>query len=281
MDKICNISPDDLKVINYKADNCEGWERLVGDRPKRLEYASKLKMPHLIRLEPHSGKVAIVGASPSIVDYADKIKTFQEEGGFVMPINGAHNWLISNGIIPNIHVIFEIDMDAPEEFLGGPPHKDVYYYVCSHSSQKLFDSLEGHHRVLWHHYDKSLPYQEVINRLFPDEFMVSGGYMTFFRVLNIALVLGFRKLEFFGCDSSYEGKSHPENYHSYAREPVMIVAAGTKENNRVFKTNPSLSFLASEFMRFCDINQCGLSIKVHGDGMLRHLHEMEYPEQYS
>ena len=98
--------------------------------------------------------------------------------------------------------------------------------------------------------------------------------------MNIALILGFRHFEIFGCDCSFETNSHIDGYPTVAKEPEMKVAAGTKNDYRMFKTNPSLSFLAKEFMEFCKVHQAGLRIKVHGDGMLRHLHQTEYPEQY-
>lgn len=271
-----------LKEIYYGANPNAGWDAGVADRPKRLEYAAKQDILHLFQLEPHTGKAAIVGAAPSVKDHLDRIREIENNNGLIFPINGAHQFLIENKIIPSIQVLFEIDQDTPEEFLGGPPHKDVFYYICSHSSEKLFKAFEEYKRVLWHHYDRDWYYQDDINRLFPGEFMVSGGFVTMFRALNITLILGFRDFEFFGCDASFEGdNSHFENYHSEAKEPRMLVAAGTKENYRVFKTNPSLSFLASEFMKFCDAHQGGLTIKVHGDGMLRHLHQMEYPAQYT
>jgi hypothetical protein len=154
--------------------------------------------------------------------------------------------------------------------------------VCSHCNQSVFRQLENYHRVLWHCFDEPPEYQALIAKLFPGEFMVGGGFVTFFRAINIASILGYRNFHLYGCDCSFDGNNtHLDGYHNMNKEVRLIVAAGTVDNHRVFHTTPSLSFLASEVIRFCDTNQRGLHLKVHGDGLLRHLHQMEYPEVYS
>jgi Protein of unknown function DUF115 len=259
------------------------WYDSRVERIERLTYASKQRIPHLPQLEPHNGVAAIIGASPSVVNHTEHIKKIKaNEFNIVMPLNGAHNWLLKNDIIPSIHVLFEVDLESPEQALGGPPHKDVYYYTCSHLHQNIFKALEDYHRVLWHCFDEPPEYQALVGRLFPGEFMVGGGHVTFFRSINIAIILGFRRFELFGCDGSFEGESsHYEGYHSYAGEGIMdVIAGGSGLPLRRFRTNPSLSFMTHEFLRFCEANQSALRIRVNGNGLMRHLHQQTYPEQY-
>jgi Protein of unknown function DUF115 len=270
----------ELKTIYYDADKTEVWRELIKKRPDYIRYAATLEIPHLFEVPPHDGKCAIVGASPSVKDHLDEIKTFQENE-MIISLNGAHNWLVKNGVPPRIHVFFEVDVEDVEVSTGGPPHKDTYYYVCSHCPDSIFNQLEGHRRVLWHCFDEPPEYQAMISKLFPGEFMVGGGFVTFFRAVNLAAILGYREFHLYGCDCSFEGdNSHYDGYRTQNVETKLVVAAGTKENYRIFTTNPSLSFLASEVIRFCDTNQRGIKIKVHGDGLLRHLHQMEYPGVY-
>ncbi len=283
------LLPEEIKAIDrgpiyYKTDIGERtWKDTWQERSGRLHYASKLKIPHLPQLEPHDGVAAIIGASPSIVNFKEQIKAIKSnEFNIVIPLNGAHNWLLEQGIIPNIQVMFEIDIEKPEQTLGGSPHKDVYYYICSHSPESLFKAMESYHRVLWHCFDEPPEYQALIAKLFPGEFMVGGGHVTFFRSVNVAIILGFRKFELFGCDGSYEGNmSHYEGYHSYSGETTMdIIAGGNGMPYKRFHTNPSLSFMTHEFLRFCEANQSGLKIYVHGNGLMRYMHQSTYPEQY-
>jgi hypothetical protein len=269
--------------IAYRTEISQVAREAYKTRIRNLEYASRQKIRHLPQLEEHSGVCAIVGAAPSVKDHLDQIREIKKgEINIVMSINGAHDFLVKNNIIPNIHVLFEIDLIAPEESLGGPVNRYVTYYICSHCKPELFRRTRGQYRVLWHCHDDEPDYQAVIARLFPGEFMVAGGYVTFFRSLVIANILGYRKFELFGCDASCEatGESHLENYHTKHNEPLMDVWAGTKERNRIFRTIPSLSFQAYEFMRFCEAHQHRLSIRVHGDGLMRFMHETDFPEQY-
>jgi len=274
--------PEVLKNIYYECGKNSGWDAAMPERPQRLGFASRQKIPHLFQLEPHHGRCAIVGAAPTIDNHLEELKNYKDDAQLkmIMSLNGSHGWLVRNGIIPNLHVFFEIDEEVPEEICKGPLTNETYYYACSHCSKRLFNRLKGYHRVLWHAHDDDPDYQGLIHKLFPGEFMVSGGFVTFFRSINIARILGFRQFDIYACDCSYETNSHFEGYLEKNVETEMIVAAGTKENHRIFKTSPSLSFLAHEFMRFCNVTT-NIKIRVHGDGMLKHLHQMEYPDQYN
>jgi hypothetical protein len=269
-----------LKNMYYQEEKPETWRNLIKDRQRRIEFASEQKIIHLQELMPHNGRCAVVGAAPSVKDHLDEISKYTGND-MIISLNGSHDFLVKNGIAPRIHILFEIDLENVETSTGGPPHKDVYYYICSHCNQSVFKQLEGYRRVLWHCFDEPPEYQSFVLRLFPGEFMVGGGFVTFFRAVNIGSILGFRHFDLFGCDCSFEGEeSHYKGYHTKNSETKMVVAAGTKDNYRMFGTTPSLSFLASEIMRFCDTNQRGITLKVHGAGMLRHMHQMEYPELY-
>ncbi len=113
--------------------------------------------------------------------------------------------------------------------------------------------------------------------------MVSGGYATFFRAVSIGVILGFRDFELFGIDSSFEESSHVDGYKVANIEPKITVW-GTDprtDSRREFTTQGGLAFQANEFISFCKANQEGLSLRVHGDGLVRYLHESRFPEQYA
>lgn len=274
------IDPSRLKRIYYDVDQTERWKEAIKDRQPRLEYVSGLQIRYLTELDPHHGRCAIVGAGPSIKDHIDEIRKFQDVD-IIISLNGAHDYLIKHGVTPRIHIIFETDLESVEHSTCGPPHKDVYYYICSHCHQSIFESLEDYHRVAWHCFDEPPEYQALIAKLFPKQFMVGGGFVTLFKAINIASILGYRSFELFGCECSFTGENtHYEGYQNKTEEGTIVVAAGTLEEHKTFHTTPTLSFLASEVIRFCATNQRGIRIKVHGDGLLRHLHQMEYPEVY-
>lgn len=270
----------DFLEIGYLTDN-KAQPLFTQDHKKRLLYASEQGIKPLIPLMPHTGKCAIVGSSPTIAESLDKIREIKNsQFGIVISINGAHKYLIDNGIIPNIHIIFEVDLKSALESTGGPLHKDVIYYICSHMCKGIFEETKGYKRILWHCYLDLPYYQEYIKNIFPNQVLVAGNYCSFFRSLTIAQILGFSDFEIFGCDASLlDDKIYFEGYHNDSEQPKLVVNAGTKEVHRQFTTTPFLSYQTHQFLLFCDMNR-DLKIRVHGDGLMKYLHQMEFPKQY-
>lgn len=273
----------ELRPVEFHIKKLIEWNIWKKECLPRLRYASRLKIPHLPELLPFGGKCAIVGAGPSVVGYVEKIKSIAAgSDNIVMSVNASHSWLLSHDLTPNIHVIFEPDLEEAKTALGCDPQKGIAYYIASHCAQQVFKDLEGFHRVLYHAFCPPQEYQQAIGRYFPGEFMVAGGYATFFRCLSIALILGYRDFELFGVDSSFEDSSHLEGYAVANREqPIMVWGADSSHKNmKEFKTQGGLVFQANEFVEFCKHNQAGIHLRINGDGLLRYIHESRYPEQY-
>jgi len=274
------LAPVQFEIPPFKLEN---WLKWKTELFPRLEYSSKLEIHHLQQVLPCEDKAIVVGAAPSVADFKGKIKLF-DPPNVIISVNAAHDWLINNVCVPDYHVIFEPDIEVLEQALGGKPHEDVTYFIASHCHQNIFRQLEGYKRILWHVFQPHEDYQDEIQRLFPGESMIAGGYGTFFRCISIALVIGYRKFELFGVDSSFEGEDdHVEGYNSSNIEEKHDIFTKNSVTGEIrkFKSNGSLTFQAYEFMRFCAVNQHAMSIRIHGDGLLKHLHQSRYPYQYS
>lgn len=272
----------ELEPLQFQFKELIDWDIWKQQALPRIEYAAALGLRSLIQLQPHNGLAVIVGASPSIVEHKKQIKGMQfEEGTAIFSVNGAHHWLVKNGIIPNIHVLFEHDLENSEQALGGSPNSDVTYYICSHCPQNVFDDLAAYKRVVWHCSSPFEDYQEAIHKHFPGQFMVSGGYSTFFRTLTIAMLLGFRQFEIFGCDSSFTETPYVAGYQQQTKEEtVSVYGVGPDGEAKKFTTIGGLAFQAAEFAKFCEHHHHELKIKIHGDGLLNFVHKTRYPEQY-
>jgi hypothetical protein len=256
------------------------WEEKRDEVFDRLRFHASLDMIHLPPLQEHDGVCHIVGSAPSALDYTEKLRTARGEKDILCTLNGAHGFVLKEGIVPSIHVIFEIDV--PDlRILGSQPHPDVVYYICSHCPKIVANSLIGHKRVLWHCFNEPQDYQSLIGELFPGEIMVGGGHATLFRTINIARILGYSRFELYGCDCSFEGESHPKGYPTPTKEDIIdIWGADAGGEKKKFKTIGSLAFLAQEFINFCIANEDGVSIRVHGNGLLRYVHESRFPGNY-
>jgi len=271
------IALDDLKVtrIYFDSNGINNWQGV--DFRDRLKHSSELGILSLSELPAHKYRCAIVGGAPTIKDHLDDLKTFTSDD-IIVSINGAHEYLIKNGIVPTIHVLFEVDLKSVEQSTGGPVHKDVSYYVCSHCDKNIFKQLEDSLVVIWHGHDSRPEYMKLLKELFPKEPILKGGFVTFFRSISVAMALGYRHFEFFGCDCSFEGKkTHFDGYHNDGKERNLQVVCGVSGNKRTFNTTPSLSFLVNEFMVFCEMHP-ELIIKIHGDGLLKYMYESKHPQ---
>src|SRR5215475_13972681 len=123
-----------LKPIEFQFPpfKMEAWEEWKHELFSRLVYAHKLKIPRLPELHPCEGTAVVVGSAPSIDNYVEEIKKLSSgELDILVSINGSHDWLVKNVRPPNVHLIYEADIEDIEVSLGGPPHKDTAYYICS------------------------------------------------------------------------------------------------------------------------------------------------------
>ncbi len=272
-----------MRPVQFEIQTILDWDDWKQTCIPRLRHARGLDIPHLPQFHPHLGKCAIVGAGPSVKHYVEQIKAIGAgDLNLVLTVNGAHDWLIQQDVPPDIHVVSEMDLEDARVALGGHPHPDVAYYICSYCAPSIFLQLASYRRVLWHAFCAPQGYQQAIAKYFPGDFMVAGGFCTFFRTLTIATILGYRDIELFGIDSSFEDSSHVDGYVLADKEP-RIKLWGADPNHvdlRQFTTQGGLAFQVREFLDYCKHNQAGLSLRVHGDGLLRYVHESRYPEQY-
>lgn len=274
---------EELSPVQFEIKTKLDWEEFGPILLPRIEASAKLELPHLFEVPMHEGRAVIVGAGPSAGLHLDTLSDCVGHPlSCIFSVNGAHNWLRELELTPNIHVLFEHDLDVVETSTGGPTDKQVVYYVASHCSPGVFRGLDGYRSVLWHANIPIQGYHEAIAKHFPGEFMISGGYATFFKTITIAHTLGFRKFEIFGADSSFETNSHLDGYRtSNLEECITVWGIDPRDDTmREFKTHGGLAFQANEFVKFCADYHKDFKLRVHGDNLLRYLHESRYPEQY-
>lgn len=259
----------------------------TGDAADHMRYAASLGLPELKRRDlPRMGRAIIIGGAPSIKEHLEEIRALSlDPDNMLFAVNWSHTWLLNNGIVPHACVFFEIDAE-PDSTLKSA-HPDVTYYICSHCHNKTFDELKNFKRVLWHSPPNSEAERVVGEELFQGSNLVGGGIGTFTRTLTIALHLGFRNIELFGVDSSYPDDSkttHVEGYETPTRVDTDSFYVYAKQSitgaTRRFKTMGPLALQVEEFKEYCRINHHAFAMRVHGDGLLRFVHEQTYADQY-
>jgi Protein of unknown function DUF115 len=274
-----------IKIIKPTKEDGTVWDQ-TNDAADHMRYAHSLNLPQLVQAQlPKRGSVIIVGGAPSIKDHLDQIRELSKNPrNFIFAINWTHTWLIQNGIVPNATVFFEIDTE-PESVLKNA-HKDVTYYICSHCDPRTFDQLKGFKRILWHSYPNSRAEEIVREELFANSSMCGGGIGTFTRTLTVAMFLGYRDFEIFGCDSSFPDheKTHVEGYETVMDSKVDGIWIYAKNDStgevKRFRTIGPLALQHEEFKEYCRVNHAYFTMRVHGNGLLPWSHRQTYPSMY-
>lgn len=274
----------DLKPIEfvnaYRVDQVE-------DAVRHIKHAATLGLPELMFYEPTQGRCIIVGGAPSAKDHIAEIKALAADpSNAVFALNYTHNWLLENGVVPRGCLLFEIDAD-PTRILE-KPHPDVMYFVCSLCHPGTFSGLEGSHITVWHAATDENKVAAVHEAFGPNAILVTGGATTFLRTIGLAIVLGFRKFDIFGCDSSFPQNATSTHFEGYPAETKPDVDGFEIEarcdrtgDAKRFRTVGYLCEQAEHFRLFCQANKPAIAdMRVHGDGLLRFIHEHDFPQFY-
>ena len=254
----------------------EGFDpAFVGPAATHMEYAASLGLPEFLPGQM-KGKAIIVGSSPSLPGQLEAIRAFQGKAK-IFAINDAIGYLIDNGIVPDATLIFEIS-DRPGVVIKRL-HKDIEYFVCSMCHPTTFDALKDYKVTVWHLDSDEAVHQERI-KLFKYPFGIGGGTYTFTRLVTFLLACGFRDMEIFAVDSSFDDKTHFSGTPDYAEKKIEIKAVSTLGPEKIFLSRPSLARQADEFRRLCMAHHHMFSCIVHGEGMLNWIHREMYPQFY-
>jgi hypothetical protein len=239
-------------VLHYEC--CEVPENV--ERNIRNTLSRDYKPFSLLLSDWHEREVSICGFGPSLRDEVQNIS------GDVLACNGAHNWLIDQGIIPKFGMFWDA-AGVVSQFVR--PHKDVTYLVASRCHQSVFDALEGFDVYVWHAKgDQCLEDLLVeFNRMEP---MLHGGSAAVTRAMEVVTTMGYRKTKLFGADSSYTTTTHVND--SLVQERHLRV----KCYGEWFDTTPWLAGQANDFRTIAPVQKLrGIDLSVYGHGLLPHL----------
>ena len=154
---------------------------------------------------PNNGDFCMVGSGVSVMDNIHAIKDCQDQGMPIIAIKGAHDWLIENGIIPDICIMLDPQPKISNciKHRGQWPvsHKGCIYMIASQCSPEIFEVLKDQRVVIWHALSNIGE-----AKLVPGRMLVGGGTTTGLRAFNIGFLMGFRRFRMFGFDSCLKDK---------------------------------------------------------------------------
>jgi Protein of unknown function DUF115 len=189
---------------------------------------------------PHS--VAIVAGGPSVVNDLETIRNWK---GFVVAINGAHDWLQDNGITPGALILCD-----PRPRVAGyckHPNDTTIYLIKPCCDPSVFDALQGKRVVLWD----------------PN---IAGGPTCSTAALPILRTIGFRELHLFGVDSSFEHET-THGVLNFGKADPAADSVFVRVGNEVFVTEVQLAMQVQYLWRIIETAPADTKIFVHGSGL--------------
>ena len=218
--------------------------------------------PMFTHRAPHNEVALIVGGAPSLSDSLMRLRFHKSRGGHVFALNGAHDYLIGKGIVPDFLVM--CDAKQGNVAFVRKPHKNVVYVIASQCHPDVFAALDGYAVVQWVAYVDGI--NAVVDATEKPVLVIGGGGTVMLKTMALVELSGYRKIQLFGCDSSY----HNGDNHAYRQtlndgESLVTVEAGEKR----FRCAPWMCKQAEDFedqaLQF--INSGG-TLTVHGYGLI-------------
>lgn len=203
---------------------------------RNLQGSLARNLPKCEQQPERNGQLAIVGSGPSVRDYLSDLRGWPGE---IWAVNGAYNYLLGEGIIPQGFMAVD-PLPGLAEYLQDP-RRETTFYVSALCDPSVFDALREHNVKLWFPVQDSVKYP-------PGLWMVSGGTTALTRSPFLAHMLGWRDLTYFGADSSFDKSKYCYTDGTYledSKDPINWVK--TPNGEGPFPTTLCLLKQASQF----------------------------------
>jgi len=235
----------------------------VETQVSHVEKSMSLGLPQFgKKCRAHSNVLSIVGGGPSIKE------TVGELHGYVVAINGSLKWLLDRG-----QKVFACGVLDPGEHIaeGLVRNDNVRYFVSSTAHPNTFDKLKGLNVTIWHPGGCDEVNKVVFERN-PDALIIGGGCTMGLRWINLGYMLGFRKFDCYGMDSSFskDGTHAYPDWKDDAEERFIKSRGYTTSRDMLQQVADYL--VARERFTFPDSD--GIEVNMHGDHLMREAHDL-------
>ena len=223
----------------------------------RAALQRKYKPFTLLLAPPHEREVSVVGFGPSLRRMYDHLR------GDIWACNGAHNWLIERGIIPKYAMFWDA---SPEIAKFVKPHKDVIYLIASRCHPAVFEALEGFNVYVWHvGGDDAL--EDLLEEFRIFEPILPGGSAAVTRGMVVATTMGYKKINLFGCDCSFDGETTHVIKSIVDEKKLTVWCDGVD-----YQSTAWLAGQVEDFKVLAPIlRDQGCDLQIYGDGLLPHV----------
>jgi hypothetical protein len=217
-------------------------------------------------------KAMLVAGGPSASDYLEVIRRLKGEGWELFTVNGAHDWLVKNGIFPTACVVME-SQAVVDTFIRNPQH-DCTYYLASQVNPLLFNRLvNGGFNVVMFHAELDNEATALVEEIDHNPTILAGAPTVGLHTLGVCYILGIRKMQVYGLDSSHRGEAD-HSYDNSQQGPVDTIEFIFKGER--FTSTGTWASQADRFAKMWPMYfKLGMRIEVFGDGLLPAMYRHE------
>lgn len=235
------------------------------------------KLPEFKKLKGDL-KIALVGGGPTVKGFVEQIKEYKT----IFACGSSHDFLRNHGIVPKYAGICDPDPVSVNYYKN--PHPETTYLLASGCDEKIFEHLKDYPVAMWHCHSDD--YNDKLKEIEPNYEGVGGGCTIGLRAICLAVMLGYKNIDFFGFDSCLT------NEETYAYElstkeekdsqgEVYKLKIGMDWNGPSEKTYHCLGYhlaQAEHFRKFMEQYPGLINPTFYGDGLLPDLVRMIYSE---
>ncbi len=218
-------------------------------------------LPSCAQLPVRAGKLAVVGSGPSVEEYLGELA---EWNGDVWTVNGAYNYLLDAGIIPDAFVGCD-PLPGLAEYVQRA-HADTTFYISGFCDPAVFDALKEHDVQVWFPGQPGMVYP-------PGTLLLPGGTTALTRCPALAKLLGWRDVTIYGADSSFadDGGRYSYTYGTYVEDSKAAINKVMCNGEGPFYTEEALMKQVSQFGVLAETKALELSFRCKGlmDAYLR------------
>ena len=209
----------------------------------------------------NDGTFVIAASGPSLANFGKEIREEQLKGRPVCAINGAHDWLLEQGIEPNLFVSID-PRDIRHDIKK--PCDNTIYLLASRCNPIVFDHLKDFPLMVWN--AASSEEENAVFRKHKMRTLVGGLSTSGLRAVNIGYFLGFRKFVLYGMDSCNAADGITKRVNGAHSGQTIEVSVGGP-TGRKFICNIAMAKQAEDYNYLFSMMP-DITVDIMGDGLL-------------
>ena len=273
-----------------------------------------INAPVFHKQKHRDGAFIFVAGGPTLIAHLNEIRARSERGEFICTSNNTYDFLIENGIVPNACCVID-PKEIVKTYIKKPNKRTTFYIgiVCNPAvGTQLVDAGMDVMKVCTAYGMDDEADVKMQMQAYPDVKGLSylvGGTMMGLRAMPMALLLGFKKIEYYGFDSCFadgpkivmedepgytalveacDGRHYEDpdtkkkyamdesggTFYAYAKKRGENIQVAETTDGKRFLTSPCFAHQAKQFIKWADRYDGKLDIIVHGHSLSSHWLEL-------